>query len=94
MGPKPTPQHTIERRNTKGRYEPDNCYWATRVEQNRNKSNNIYVTIDGATRCVAEWSELSGIKAATIHRRIGYNWPTNLLFIPPKLGRRINAISK
>lgn len=28
---------TLERKNNKGNYEPDNCVWATRAEQNTNK---------------------------------------------------------
>lgn len=94
MGPKPTPQHTIERRDGKGNYDPDNCCWATRVEQNRNKSNNVYVTVNGVRRCIAEWSELSGINAATLNQRVRSKWPVDLLFIPPQLGRRINAVRK
>jgi hypothetical protein len=39
MGPKPTKKHTIERLNNDGNYEPSNCCWATKAEQNRNKRN-------------------------------------------------------
>jgi hypothetical protein len=37
LGPKPTPQHTLDRINNDRNYEPGNLRWATREEQIRNR---------------------------------------------------------
>lgn len=70
MGNAPSKNHTIERIDNSIGYFPGNCKWATQKEQNRNYSQNIFMTKDGKTACATEWAEFYGVDRHAIYRRI------------------------
>lgn len=74
MGPRPTPQHTIERRSNDLGYDKENCYWATVIEQAHNRRNNHMITIENATRCLVEWLEIYHIGRSTFSYRVNHGW--------------------
>ena len=57
MGKKPSLQHTLERCDNDGNYEPGNCKWATRIEQNRNTRTNIIHSVDDANKMRDMWND-------------------------------------
>lgn len=73
---------TLDRVNTDGDYEPSNCRWITIEEQQVNKRNNVRITFNGKTQCVAEWAREFGVKKHRLYQRIKAGWtdPQEILF--------------
>lgn len=77
MGQRP-PDTSLDRINNEGNYEPGNCRWATRVQQNRNTRQNQYIEFNGERLCITEWAVRMGIGPGTVRYRIRQGWPTEL----------------
>lgn len=60
----------LERKDNNGNYEPPNCKWATRKEEQNNKRTNRKIVHDGKSAGACEWAEITGIPRSTISARI------------------------
>ena len=83
------PGLTIERMDKNGHYCKDNCRWATKTEQARNRRNNRLISFNGITKCLSAWAESTGICASAIRTRLQMGWsPERSLTTPVKSYKR------
>jgi hypothetical protein len=74
MGDRPSPKHSLDRRDNDGDYTKSNCRWSTTREQARNRSNNVLLTHNGITRSVADWADALDIRRHILYGRIAMGW--------------------
>jgi len=91
IGLRPSPQHSLDRINNDGNYEPGNVRWATRSEQHRNMRGNRYIEFNGVRLTITDWSAKTGINCVTLKGRIDDGgWPLEkALTVPVRLGQKV-----
>lgn len=79
---------SIERTNNDLGYCKENCIWATRKQQNRNKRSNLLIEFNGKTQCVSAWAEELGIHRNTLFTRLNRGWSIEKAFMTPVRGQK------
>lgn len=83
---------TIERKDVNGNYCPDNCTWISPKEQARNRRTNHWVEYNGERRIVAEWAEIYGVDAGSLHNRLRLGWDMEKAINTPVKHKNVNAV--
>ena len=83
MGKKPDSKMELERIDNNKSYCKENCCWATRKEQTRNRggkrATRLY-TFGGKTMCIADWAKEVGISPQSMQKRLNNGWPLEKAF--------------
>ena len=70
VGYAPTKEHSIDRIDANGNYEPSNVRWSTWKTQERNRTNNRVIEINGEKKTLVEWCEIYGIEYGKVWQRV------------------------
>lgn len=85
MGRRPSTEHSIERINNNGDYEPGNVKWATHVEQCNNKRSSRFLDFNGKRQTVALWAREIGVHQSIILARLKKGWSNEQSLTTPVL---------
>lgn len=83
MGKKPSPKHSIDRKDVNGPYDKENCRWATKKEQSRNRRNTRPIPFGDESLTIAEWAERIGCDGQVISKRLQSGWSVERALTTP-----------
>ena len=70
MGPRPSKNHSVDRKDNDKGYCKDNCRWATYEEQNNNKRSSVFYEINGVWKTLTRWCREKDIDYTTVRYRL------------------------
>lgn len=83
IGPRPNETLSLDRIDNHGNYVPGNVRWATKSQQNSNKSDTNLITIGDITKSMSHWCQDYGIYPEAVKSRIESGWSVEQAITKP-----------
>ena len=85
MGEKPNPKrnYSIERINNEKGYYKENCKWANKKEQARNRRSNVWLEYNGTKMLLCDWAKALGVNQTTLGKRLRLGWSVEKTLTTP-----------
>lgn len=74
VGPRPSPQHSLRRRDKQEGFEPGNCFWGIADGPGRRTKNVRMIEVGGRTVTVSEAAFANGLSTGTLLHRLDRGW--------------------
>lgn len=82
MGRRPSPEHSIDRKNNDRGYNKENCRWSTSAEQSRNTRRNRRIETPGGPMLLCDAALKYGFSQQVLWKRLDRGWKMEDLFMP------------
>lgn len=76
---------TLDREDGDGDYEPNNCRWIPKGDQQENIRRAIQLTLNGETRSLYRWARITGLSADMIRSRVYLGWTDEQTLTTPRM---------
>ena len=80
MGERPSSEHSIDRIDNNGSYDPKNCKWSTTAQQSINKRSSVNIVINGEIKNLSEWCRFYEISYGVVYTRLKRGWSIERAF--------------
>lgn len=89
MGERPVGMSLGRIDNDRG-YSKENCRWETKLQQNGNKRNILYLEFNGQRKPISDWAREVGLPKGCLEQRIALGWSVERSLLTKKRRKSVS----